>query len=52
MWIDTRGTPRVAWTQKTQKGVRYDSAHHLKDFREPWRAPQGVENYIYKIYVK
>jgi hypothetical protein len=41
-----------AWTQKTQGGVRYDSSHHLKDFRGPWCALQDVNNYIYKNIYK
>jgi hypothetical protein len=41
----------LAWTWKTKGGVRYDSAHHPEDSRGPWRAPQGVDNNIYKIYI-
>jgi hypothetical protein len=36
------------WTRMTQEEVRYDLAHHLEDFREPWRAPHGVDSYICK----
>jgi hypothetical protein len=41
-----------AWTRKAKGGVRYDSAHHLEDFRGPWHAPQGIYNYIYKNICK
>jgi hypothetical protein len=40
------------WTQTAEGGVRYYSAHHLEDSREPRRAPQGIDNYIYKIICK
>jgi hypothetical protein len=33
-------------TQKAQGGVHYDSAHHLKDSRGPWHAPQGIDSFI------
>jgi hypothetical protein len=41
-----------AWTRKAQVGVRYDLAHHPKDFRGPCCAPQGLDNYIYKNICK
>jgi hypothetical protein len=41
-----------AWTWKAQGEARYDSAHHLEDFRGPWRSLQGVDNYIYKNICK
>jgi hypothetical protein len=28
--------------------IRYDSAHHLEDSNGSCRAPQSVDNYIYK----
>jgi hypothetical protein len=37
-----------AQTQKAQGGVRYDLAHLPEDSRGPWRAHQGIDNYIYK----
>jgi hypothetical protein len=40
------------WTQKAQGGVRYEWAHHPKDFRGPWRASQGIDNYIYQNICK
>jgi hypothetical protein len=41
-----------AWTRKARGGVYYDLAHHLEDFKGPWRAPQDVDNYIYKNICK
>jgi hypothetical protein len=41
-----------AWTQKAQGGVRYDSAHHPEDSKGLWRAPQGINNYIYRNICK
>jgi hypothetical protein len=41
-----------AWTRKAQGGARYDSTHHPEDSRGPWRAPQGVDSYIYKNICK
>jgi hypothetical protein len=38
-----------AWTRIAQGGVQFDSALHPEDFRGPRHAPQGVDNYIYKI---
>jgi hypothetical protein len=40
------------WTQKTQGGIPYNSAHHLEDSRGPWHAPHGIDNYIYKNICK
>jgi hypothetical protein len=41
-----------AWTRKAQGGVHYDSTHYPEDSIEPCRAPQGVDNYIYKNICK
>jgi hypothetical protein len=40
------------WTWMAQGDVRYDSAHHLEDSGRSWRAPYGVDNYIYKNICK
>jgi hypothetical protein len=45
-------SPYPAWTRKAQGGVHYDSVHHSEDSREPWCAPQYVDNYIYKNICK